>query len=234
MKRCAPGWYPDEAGLAGPEHLDPAYVAGYDHKAGEAAREDSAWLQGLGLPIGATVVDMGAGTGAFALAAATLGYRVIAVDISAEMLRMAARKAGAHSVEFIHAGLLTYEHRGQPADMVYSRNALHHLPDFWKAVALRRMASMLRPGGLLKLRDIVFSFDPGETDRAIERWLAEAPETPAGGWTRAELETHLRAEFSTFTWLMELMLERCGFSIREAHYSDSGIFADYLCDRSDS
>lgn len=57
------------------------------------------------------------------------------------------------------------------------------------------------------------------------------PERPEEGWTRAELETHLRAEYSTFTWLLEPMLERCGFSIREAQHSPSGIFADYLCVR---
>ena len=27
------------------------------------------------------------------------------------------------------------------------------------------------------------------------------------------------------------MLERCGLTIREARFSESGIFADYLCER---
>ncbi len=43
----------------------------------------------------------------------------------------------------MQAGFLTYEHRAQPADIVYSRWALHHLSDFWKSVALRRMRSWL-------------------------------------------------------------------------------------------
>jgi hypothetical protein len=93
------------------------------------------------------------------------------------------------------------------------------------------MASMLRPGGLLRLRDIVFSFDPAEAERAIERWLAAAPDRAEDGWTRTELEVHLRTEHSTFTWVLEPMLERCGFSIREAHYNDAGTFAEYLCER---
>jgi ubiquinone/menaquinone biosynthesis C-methylase UbiE len=231
MGRGTPDWYPDESPLAGPEHLDPAFVAGYDRKAGESAREDAIALQDLGLREGATVLDLGAGTGTFALAAAALGYRVIAVDVSDTMLRAAARKAGASTVEFVHAGLLTYEHRGPPADFIYTRNTLHHLPDFWKVLALHRVASMVRPGGFLRLRDIAFSFDPGEAHGAIERWLAAAPDRPEDGWTRAELETHLRAEYSTFTWLIEPMLERCGFSIRNASYSPSGTFADYLCER---
>jgi hypothetical protein len=93
------------------------------------------------------------------------------------------------------------------------------------------MASMLRPGGLLRLRDIVFSFGPAEAEPAIERWLAAAPDRAEDGWTRTELEEHLRTEHSTFTWVLEPMLERCGFSIREAHYDGAGMFADYLCER---
>jgi SAM-dependent methyltransferase len=46
---------------------------------------------------------------------------------------------------------------GEPPHVVYSRNALHHLPDVWKAVALRRIADMLRPGGAFVLRDTVYA-----------------------------------------------------------------------------
>jgi 2-polyprenyl-3-methyl-5-hydroxy-6-metoxy-1,4-benzoquinol methylase len=227
-------WYPNEIELAGAEHLDPGLVAAYDRKSGDAASQDAAALPLLGLAPGATVVDMGAGTGTFALAAAALGYRVIAVDVSEAMLREAARKAEGRGIEFVQAGMLTYEHQGPLADLVYSRNALHHLPDFWKAIALRRMASMLRPGGLLRLRDIVFSFDPTDADAAIDQWLVAAPDRAEDGWTRTELEQHLRKEYSTFTWVLEPMLDRCGFSIREAHYKHGGTFADYLCHRSPS
>lgn len=232
MKRSKPRpWYPNELALAGPEHLDAGFVAGYDRKAGDSATVDAAALPRLGLSKGATVVDLGAGTGTFALAAARLGYRVIAVEVSDAMLREAARKPNLHGVEFIHAGMLTYDHLGAPVDCVYSRNALHHLPDFWKALALRRMASMLRPRGLLRLRDIVFSFDPAEAEHAIDGWLAAAPARPDDGYTRTELERHLRSEYSTFIWVLEPMFERCGFSIREAHYNEAGTFADYLCER---
>jgi hypothetical protein len=93
------------------------------------------------------------------------------------------------------------------------------------------MASILRPGGLLRLRDIVFSFDPADADDAIDRWLAAAPGRAEDGWTRSELEVHLRTEYSTFTWLLEPILERCGFTILETRYSESGIFADHLCER---
>ena len=219
----------DELAHAGHEHLDPAYVAGYDEKAAfEAdAAEEVRMLLGLGLGPESTLVDLGAGTGTLALAAAPAFRRIVAVDVSPAMTAaMEAKLAGVVNVERVQAGFLSYEHHGAPADVVYSRNALHHLPDFWKAVALDRVAGMLRPGGVFRLRDIVFSFDPRDAETSIGTWLESS-----GNWSRAELETHLREEHSTFTWLLEPMLERAGFDIGEADYG-RGIFAHYVCVKS--
>jgi ubiquinone/menaquinone biosynthesis C-methylase UbiE len=228
----APGWYLDEFVNAGPEHLDAAYVASYDRKAGTDWAAELAHLRGLGLGASSTLVDLGAGTGGLALAAAPLSGRVVAVDVSPAMLtvlRERAEGAGLRNLECVHAGLLTYEHTGDPADFVYSRHALHHLPDFWKALALARTAAMLRPGGVLRLRDLVFSCDLGAAVPTIEAWLAGASTQPGVGWSRAELETHLREEYSTFSWLLEPMLAQAGFAIEQVEYSDSRIFADYVC-----
>lgn len=52
------------------------------------------------------------------------------------------------------------------------------------------------------------------------------------GGTRTETtepaEDHVRDEHSTFTWLLEPMLERAGFTIEQAQHTDDGIFAHYL------
>ena len=226
-----PNWYLDEFAHAGPEHLDGAYVAGYDRKAGTDWADEIAQLRDLGLDQAGTLVDLGAGTGALAVAAAPLCRRVVAVDVSPAMLavlRENIERLGLRNVDCVRSGLLTYEHQGEPADFVYSRNALHHVPDFWKAVALVRVAAMLRPGGVLRLRDLVYSCEPGEADRTVEAWLAGAADRPEAGWTRAELEVHLREEYSTFSWLLEPMLERAGFEIRGAEYSASQIYAAYV------
>jgi len=124
------------------------------------------------------------------------------------MTKAKAEELGLTNVEIARAGFLSYEHRGDPADFVYSRNALHHLPDFWKAIALARVADMLRTGGVLFLRDLVFHFDPSDAGGVIEDWLARAPARPEEGWTRPELATHVREEYSTFSWLLEPLLER--------------------------
>jgi SAM-dependent methyltransferase len=225
----------DELAFAGRENLDPEHVARYDAKEDGGAVGEMAMLAGLGIGADSTVVDIGAGTGQFALAAAEAVGRVVAVDVSPVMLGRLREKLearGTGNVETVAAGFLTYEHSGAPADLVYSRLALHHLPDFWKAVALARIAATLRPGGILRLSDVVFGFEPGDAGAALERWYATAESADVEvDWTRAELEEHVTAEHSTFTWLLEPMFERAGLKIERADYGEDGIFAHYLCRR---
>jgi ubiquinone/menaquinone biosynthesis C-methylase UbiE len=227
-----PNWYLDELGHAGPEHLDSDYVAGYDRKTGVDPAGDLALLLDLGLDVDDTLIDLGTGTGALPLIAAPHCRKVIAVDVSAPMLdalEARAEAAGIDNIEAVRSGFLSYQHEGEPADVVYSRHALHHLPDFWKVIAFRRIAAMLKSGGIFHFRDLIFPVEPGEVDETIERWLANASKTPEIGWTREELGTHLRDEYSTFSWLIEPMLERTGFEIRERHGFESQIYLAYTC-----
>jgi ubiquinone/menaquinone biosynthesis C-methylase UbiE len=227
-----PSWFLDELTHAGGEHFDSNYVPGYDYKAGTDPSDDLALLCELGLNKTHTLVDLGAGTGTFALAAAPLCRHVVAVDVSPTMLTLLREKAarqGIRNIEVVQQGFLSYEHQGNPADFVYSRHALHHLPDFWKALALERIAAILRGGGVLYLRDLIFSCEPSELPHLIEAWLANASQHPEHGWTRPELETHLREEYSTFSWLLEPMLERAGFAIRQTFHDNSHLYSTYAC-----
>lgn len=223
----------DEIGLAGPEHLDPAYVAGYDRKAQFDPADDLEELRARGLGPASTLIDFGAGTGTFALAAAPLCTKVIAVDISpamVEAMRTRLVERAATNVECVQAGLLSYEHVGGPVDFVYTRNTLHHLPDFWKGIALSRIAALLKPNGTLRVRDLVFSFELDEAEARIAEWIeSAAADRPEDGWTRAELMTHVRDEFSTFSWLLEPLIEQAGFEIDAADYGTLGAYAAYTC-----
>jgi ubiquinone/menaquinone biosynthesis C-methylase UbiE len=227
-------WWPDERTYAGRENLDEQHVRRYDAKEDAQAAEEVRLLQDQGvLGPEASVVDLGAGTGQFALAAADVCRRVVAVDVSPVMLAQLAEKIEAHgldNVELVHAGFLTYDHTGPPADLVYSRYALHHLPDFWKAIALSRAADVLRLGGVLRLWDVVYSFELAAASGRIDAWIEETVSADVErGWTRAELAEHVRDEHSTFTWLLEPMIERAGFEIADAQYSGDGVFAQYVC-----
>ena len=225
-------WMLDELAHAGPEHLDPACVAGYERKQGYPdPAEDLAVLTAHGLGATSTVVDLGAGTGRFSLGAARRFGQVIAVDISAAMLRLLddrAAAAGIANLRWVQAGFLSYQHAGPPADAVYSRNALHQLPDFWKAVALDRVGRMLRSGGVLRLHDLIYDFQPSEADAVFKRWLDGAATDPAEGYTRADLAEHIRTEHSTFRWLLEPMLAATGFDLLTADFNGS-VYGAYTC-----
>lgn len=227
-------WMIDELAHAGPEHLDPDFVAGFDRKQGYPdPAEDLAVLREFGIGAASTVVDLGAGPGRFALAAAAEVSRVVAVDLSPAMqavLRDRVARAGLPNVECVQAGFLSYEHTGPVADAVFTRNALHQLPDFWKALALDRIARLLRPGGVLHLHDLIFDFQPAEAGPVLDAWLDDAAEDPSAGYTRDDFAQHLRTEFSTFRWLFEPMLAAAAFDIVTAGF-DGRIYGTYTCVR---
>lgn len=225
-------WLLDELTHAGAEHLDPTYVAGYDDKAQTDPEEDIAHLQQLGLDRASTLVDFGAGTGTFAVAAAGVCGHVVAVDVSTVMLDRLRERAGRLDISnltCVQSGFIAYQHEGEPADFAYSRNALHHLPDFWKGIALQRVAAALHSGGIFFLRDLVFNFDPADAPAIINTWLSRAPVRPDAGYTASDLATHIREEYSTYSWLLEPLLLHAGFEIRDAEYSESKVFAAYTC-----
>jgi cyclopropane fatty-acyl-phospholipid synthase-like methyltransferase len=226
-----PAWMLDEIGSAGRENLDPAHVARYDEKEDAGAAAEVALLEGLGLDAESTVIEFGPGTGQFTVAVAPRCGRVVAVDVSEPMIerlrgKLAERRLA--NVEVVEAGFLTYQPAGPPADFVYSRYALHHLPDLWKAVALARLHAMLSDGGVLRIWDVVFDFEPADAEARIEAWCASRGEAAEDEWSRADLEEHVRDEHSTFTWLLEPIFERCGFDLEAAERSADGIFAKYV------
>ena len=161
-----------------------------------------------------TVLEIGTGTGEFALAAALHCAKVYAVDLSEGMLKYAEKKArsrGVKNVEFLQGGFLTYQHP-TPVDAVVTQLALHHLPDFWKQVALMRMADMLRDGGKLCLRDVVFNFDIRDYEDSIESYVSRASEI-MGDEFAGRIAAHVKNEYSTIDWIMEGMIERAGFKV---------------------
>ena len=229
MTTTQPGWQLNEISSIGRENLDAEHVSRYDDKEDAGAAAEVDLLRSLGCGPESVVVDLGAGTGQFALAAAESFGRVVAVDPSPVMLarlRDSVRQRGS-SLEVVEAGFLTYEHQGPAPDIVYSRWALHHLPDFWKSIALHRIRAMLPDGGLFRLSDVVFSFGVDEAEDRIEAWCAAlgADDTE---WTREDAEEHVRDEHSTYSWLLEPTIEAAGFEIRAAEYSEDRFLAEYL------
>jgi len=225
-------WLLDESAHAGPEHFDSRLVSGYDRKQGYPdPTEDIDLFARYGLGPTSVILDLGAGTGQFSLAAARRFGRVRAVDVSGRMLGLLRDRAAAANLanlDCIQAGFLSYQHDGPPADGVYTRNALHHLPDFWKAIALNRLAGIMRPVAVLRIHDLIYDFQPSGAEEILDQWLDHAAEDPAEGYTRADFAVHIRDEHSTFRWLFEPMLAASGFEIVTADFRRD-VYGAYTC-----
>jgi ubiquinone/menaquinone biosynthesis C-methylase UbiE len=225
----------DELASAGVMYRDAEAVALYESKStAYDPRPDVELLRGHGLGRDSVLLDMGAGSGRFALAAARHCRNVIAVDVSPAMVAaFAARRKGlkARRVRYVQAGVLSYEHPGPPADFIYSRNMLQNLPDFWKVVALRRLFDMLRPGGVLYLKALVFDFAPEDVADGVNRWIALSSSDGGPGFGADDLLPRIHT--MTFSWVMEPMLERTGFQVERARYG-ADVFAEYICVKPDA
>jgi len=222
-------WQYEEMRQVGVDFEDPLQVAEYDSKQGSDRVAEQELIKRLGITSGEVVVDLGCGTGSFAREAARAGARVRAVDVSMSMLafvQSASARESLSSIDCEHAGFLTFAAEPDSIDCIVSRFALHHLPDFWKQVALIRIARSLKPDGRFYLHDVVFSFDPAAYEATIDGWVRRMP--GVSGFSQREFETHVREEYSTFSWVLEGLLERAGLEIVEHEYS-SPEYAEYLC-----
>ncbi|MFT4008894.1 MAG: methyltransferase domain-containing protein [Nocardioidaceae bacterium] len=103
----------------------------------------------------ATVVDIGGGTGGFAVRVAELGHRVTVVDPNPDALAILGRRAGergvAERVTGIQGDLAGVADLVAPAsaDVVLCHGVLEIVED--PAAALSAIAALLRPGGALSL-----------------------------------------------------------------------------------
>jgi 2-polyprenyl-3-methyl-5-hydroxy-6-metoxy-1,4-benzoquinol methylase len=207
-------WYYNERGRMG---LEPAVASIYDRHDDNDLRARAA-LKMLGVERGWRIADIGCGNGVLATEAALMGAVVDAVDISPAMLALAEiyardRKA---PVKTQSAGLLSFTYQPNSYDLIVSEFTLHHLPDFWKAVALARIFAALKPGANFYLRDIVFVSMPDGSDRNVEQWADF--NTKNHDFARDSVVSHMRDEYSTFGWVMERMLTEIGFALVSADY----------------
>lgn len=114
------------------------------------------------LPEGGTAVDVGSGTGTFALALKQRrpDAKTIGVDGDEEILALAEAKPGANEVEWHEALAQELPLPDESADVVTTSLVLHHLLPDDKRRALAEMKRILKPGGRLHVADWGRPSDP--------------------------------------------------------------------------
>lgn len=223
-----PGWLYDETSFKDIDYQERERAQAYDerHNAFRDFEAEARLVRrSLKLEKHHLLLDLGCGTGELALRLASACRQVMAVDLSPAMLEIARAKAasrGQENLVFRQAGLLTYTHQGPPADGILMCVVLHHLPDFFKLLALNRAAALLRPGGRLHLADVVFPSREPDPAAFLTASLSQAAPSD-------ELISHIKNEYSTFDWIMEGLIERAGLTIESV--GAEGFLTRYTCQK---
>lgn len=176
--------------------MDTEAVWGWGTLAGRqrAVRRAKLVASGAGLHAGMTALEIGCGTGLFTEMFARLGSRIVAVDISQDLIAKArARNLPENQVRFLVKRFEECDVDG-PFDAVIGSSVLHHLD---LPVALVKIYNLLRPGGRLSfaepnmlnpqvflerkfcfIRSLFWYVSPDET--AFVRWSLEKKMQQAG------------------------------------------------------
>ena len=137
------------------------------------------------------VVDLGCGSGQLALKIAPGVTSVVAVDVSQAMIDLLVENGARQGIANVEGRAVPIEHLDLApgsVDVVVSNYALHHLRDADKALAVRKAAGWLAPGGRLVIGDMMFGRGSDARDRQIisSKLALMLRKGPAGWWRIAK------------------------------------------------
>ncbi len=228
-------WLYDEFHQVGKDYGSPEEVAAYDAshaKFRDVVTENQKMLDTLAVKPGQSLVDIGCGTGVLAIEAAKRGLTVFALDVSDAMLSFAqtrAAKAGIEGVHFLKGGFLNLPQEISKPDFIVTSFSFHHLPDFWKLVALKKIYALLSASGKLLIQDVVIE----EVDCISNiNAFVDSQAALGGDFLREDAIEHFQNEYSTYSWVLESMLSRAGFCI-EYKELFVGLIAKYICGKNE-
>lgn len=161
---------------------DPAEAVSYDamdHAVPNAAFVDR--LIELGIEQPGLVLDLGTGPGdiPILLCQRAPEVEVVAVDLAQSMLDLAQPKVDAaglaERIELRRMDVKALDLPDGSFDAVFSNTILHHLAD--PLAMLHEAARVLRPGGLVLIRDLSRPDDQDALDRLVAEYAADCDDT---------------------------------------------------------
>ncbi|MBP0012009.1 MAG: methyltransferase domain-containing protein [Roseofilum sp. SBFL] len=223
-------WIWNERQQIGKDYESIEEVALYDEshsKFRDLKLESHEILKLIGAKPGMKLLDIGCGTGIFAIEASKKGLDVTAIDVSNTMLEYAKAKANEAevSITFEEGGFLTHTSPPSHYDLITSSFSFHHLPDFFKFIALDRLRRLIKSDGKLFIQDVIVeqnNYEPN-VNQFIDR-----QESVGGDFLREDAIVHFQEEYSTFDWILEELFRKAGFQIVDSSIQ-GGLLGRYLC-----
>ncbi|MCB9689040.1 MAG: methyltransferase domain-containing protein [Alphaproteobacteria bacterium] len=177
------------------------WSAVFDDPARDAWQKPAELVATLHIAAGATVADIGAGTGYFepylAKAVGPTGH-VVAIDVEPTLVDHLAKRATAEGLTQVEARLGKPEDPGlkpAEADVVLLVDTYHHVSD--RVAWFGRLKGATRPGGRL----VIVDFDPASSDEHGPPRDHRIPadqvlkELDQAGWTLVDRPTLLTAQY---------------------------------------
>ena len=97
-------------------------------------------------------LEIGCGTGGFARLLAARAEKVIAIDLSPQMIRLARERSASHTnIDFIEGDVMARQFSDEQFDCVATLTTLHHLPI---EALLAKVKKALKPGGVFVCLDL--------------------------------------------------------------------------------
>jgi ubiquinone/menaquinone biosynthesis C-methylase UbiE len=98
------------------------------------------------------VLEIGCGTGKFSRLLAGRAERVLAIDLSPQMIRLAREHSKLYpNIDFVKGDVMTYHLPDNQFDCIATLTTLHHLP---AETILRKIRKALKPGGVFVCLDL--------------------------------------------------------------------------------
>ena len=111
------------------------------------------------------VLEIGCGAGNFSRMLAQRAEKVLAIDLSAQMIHLAKSRANLYpNIDFVKCDVVSYDLRDNQFDCIATLTTMHHLPMMH---ILKKIKKALKPGGIFlcidlykrsNLGDLIFDF----------------------------------------------------------------------------